>query len=111
VREGLRASICAQPDLLLPPLVAARCIDAARLSNVAGVPIQTETKGNRPGCLCARALDVGVYDTCPHGCIYCYAVRRPEIAKRRYQTHDPSHQMLVPPAKSETAKGRLPQGR
>lgn len=94
---GLKPSLCAQPDLLAEPLEAARCIDAGRLSDVAGHPIAAEIKGNRPGCLCARAQDIGAYDSCPHGCVYCYAVRRPEVAKRRHRDHDPDSQYLVAP--------------
>jgi hypothetical protein len=93
---GLRASLCAQPALLGPALEAARCIDAARLSDLAGRPIAAQTKANRPGCRCARAQDVGAYDTCPHGCVYCYAVRRPETAKRRFRAHDPAGDALAP---------------
>jgi len=98
---GLSASLCAQPELLGPALTEARCIDAVRLSDLAGRPIAAETKGNRPGCRCARAQDVGAYDTCPHGCVYCYAVRRPELAKRRYRAHDPDRAALAP-------SGRIP---
>ena len=29
--------------------------------------------GQRPGCGYAASVDVGAYDTCPHGCVYCYA--------------------------------------
>lgn len=104
---GLAASLCAQPELLGPGLGAARCIDAARLADLAGRPIAAETTGNRPGCRCAQAQDVGAYDTCPHGCVYCYAVRRPEIAKRRYQAHDPGSAFLAPPGEppADTAQG------
>ena len=92
---GLKATLCAQPDLLVPGLAPARCIDAERLRAVAGRLVRARTKGNRPGCLCAESRDIGAYDTCPHGCVYCYAVRRPEIAKARYREHDPGGESLV----------------
>ncbi len=95
--RGLRPTLCAQPELLQAPLEAARCIDAARLSDVAGFEIAAETRGNRPGCLCARARDIGAYDSCPHGCVYCYAVSRPERAKRRHRAHDPESPYLAAP--------------
>lgn len=86
--HGLRATLCSQPDLPVPGLEPARCIDAARLSDLAGHAIAAKTKGNRPGCLCAESRDIGAYDTCPHGCVYCYAVRDPARAKRRFKEHE-----------------------
>lgn len=93
-KNGLRATLCSQADLLGESLAPARCIDAARLSDIAGHDIVAKTKGNRPGCLCAESRDIGAYDTCPHGCTYCYAVRWPELAKRNFRSHDPAAPML-----------------
>lgn len=86
--HGMTATLCTQPDLLGEGLAPARCIDAARLSDVAGRAIAAPEKGNRPGCLCAAARDIGAYDTCPHGCTYCYAVRSPALARKRFKEHD-----------------------
>lgn len=75
---GIKATICSQPDILTgqdsPQFAAARCIDAVRLSDIAGYDVTARQKGNRDGCLCAESRDIGVYDTCAHGCVYCYAV-------------------------------------
>ena len=101
--QGLTASLCTQPDFLVPGLMPARCIDAARLSGVAGRPIAAKTKGNRPGCLCVESRDIGAYDTCPHGCVYCYAVRAPDAAKRAYRAHDPAASTLALPRVSRGA--------
>jgi hypothetical protein len=75
----------------------ARCIDTARLSAVAGAPVRAAQKGNRPECACFEARDIGEYDTCPHGCVYCYAVRNRPLAQRRYAQHDPAGEFLFPP--------------
>lgn len=96
VEAGLRPTLCAQPDLLGGSLSAARCIDAARLADIAGHPLKAREKGNRPGCLCAESRDIGSYDSCPHGCVYCYAVERRERAKTALKRHDPAGAALLP---------------
>ena len=79
--RGMTLSLCTQPDLAAAP--PARCIDAGRLADIAGRPIAAATKGNRPGCLCAQSRDIGAYDSCVHGCRYCYAVADHEAAQRQ----------------------------
>ncbi len=82
-RHGMRLTLCTEPALVGGGAEAARCIDAERLSDVAQRPIAAPAQGNRPGCLCARSRDIGAYDTCAHGCVYCYAVdNRAKAAKR-----------------------------
>lgn len=92
--RNIRPSLCSQPELLSEELAPARCIDAKRLSALAGRPILARTKGNREGCLCAESRDIGRYDSCPHGCVYCYAVTSSARAKARYRAHDPRAEAL-----------------
>lgn len=94
--RGLRPSLCSQASLLSPGLEEARCIDAERLSAIAGHEIKAREKGNRPDCRCAESRDIGAYDSCPHGCVYCYAVSRPALAKKRHAEHDPAAPALAP---------------
>ena len=96
VDHGMALTLCTQPDLDIGGTPPARCIDAARLSAVAGRAIGARTKGNRPGCLCAESRDIGAYDTCPHGCVYCYAVQHRDKARRAYKAHDPTAPALGP---------------
>lgn len=94
--HGMRLTLCTQPDLLGTPGAApARCIDAARLSDVAGRMVGARTKGNRPGCLCAESRDIGAYDTCPHGCAYCYAVADHAKARRHMRGRDATADSLA----------------
>jgi hypothetical protein len=82
--RAIALSLCTQPELAATANIpGARCIDAARLADVAGRPIAAATKGNRPGCLCAQSRDIGAYDSCVHGCRYCYAVADHEAVQRR----------------------------
>ena len=43
----------------------------------------------RASCLCVSSRDIGINDTCIHGCPYCYSTRNIELARRRYSEHDP----------------------
>jgi hypothetical protein len=95
-RHGMRLAICSQPDYLAPGAEEARCVDARRLARISGEPLEAPLKGNRPGCACHESRDIGEYDTCPHGCLYCYAVRRRRVALARYRAHDPASPSLLP---------------
>ena len=57
-------------------------------------PVAARESGNRPGCRCALSRDIGAYDTCPHGCVYCYAVAERDRAVARHKAHDPRAESL-----------------
>jgi len=45
-------------------------------------------------CLCVVSKDIGINDTCVHGCPYCYSTRNLDLAQRRYSEHDPNSPVL-----------------
>lgn len=94
----LKASLCGQPELLAPGLSEARCIDAERMERAAGHAIKAAHKPHRVRCGCFASRDIGDYDTCPHGCVYCYAVASRERAKAGLARHRPDGESLVTPA-------------
>jgi hypothetical protein len=90
----MKLTVCSQPGYTVEGAQAARCIDAGRLSAIAGREIKARLKGNRPGCLCHESRDIGAYDSCPQGCAYCYAVSSRDRAKRFLAAHDPKAEFL-----------------
>ncbi|HEY6540039.1 MAG TPA: DUF1848 family protein, partial [Ktedonobacteraceae bacterium] len=53
-------------------------------------------------CGCFASRDIGEYDTCPHGCVYCYAVQNRDLALRRYRAHDPASEFLFAPEHTQS---------
>lgn len=102
--HGMQLKVCSQKTFLVSGLIEeARCVDAARLENVAGQALEhtIPLKGNRLECGCFASRDIGAYDTCPHGCVYCYAVQHRDLALSRYKAHDPAGEFLFPPGRTQ----------
>ncbi len=95
--HGMQLTICSQREYLVEGAGDARCVDAQRLERVGGGRIRASLKGNRKECGCFASRDIGEYDTCPHGCVYCYAVRTHELAQRRFKQHNPDSEFLFEP--------------
>jgi len=104
--HGMALTLCTEPDLA-PLVPAARCIDAERLSDIAGRPIVAREKGNRPGCACAESRDIGAYDSCPQGCVYCYAVRNRSAVQRSREHHDVEGEALIEPRRSADVAAKV----
>ncbi|MCB9456179.1 MAG: DUF1848 domain-containing protein [Anaerolineaceae bacterium] len=100
-QHGMQLTVCSQRQYIVPGVEAARCIDARRLADIAGKVINVPLKGNRPDCACHLSRDIGAYDTCPHGCVYCYAVRERALALSRYREHNPTGDFLYRVEQSE----------
>lgn len=89
-KNGLRLSACCNGYLESDDIEKARCIDGERLGRLFGdMALAAKPAPTREGCGCARAIDIGSYDTCAHGCLYCYANSDKEKAKRFLKSFNP----------------------
>lgn len=93
---GMKLSVCGQRHLLVDGAHDARCIDPERLADVGADVSRVRQKPHREECGCFESRDIGAYDTCPHGCVYCYAVSSRRSALARFKAHDPKAEFLVP---------------
>lgn len=95
--RGLNAAACCEDmDLSAYGIGRASCIDRARIERITGRDLSAGAdKNQRAGCGCAQSVDIGAYDTCLNGCVYCYANKGVSAARRRHANHNPHGELLV----------------
>ena len=52
-------------------------------------------KSPRTQCNCLLGADIGMYNTCPHGCVYCYANYDRKTVEQNVKQHDPDSPFLI----------------
>lgn len=94
---GIRLQTCAEKvDLEGCGIGHGACIDAEMISRIVGRPLNVRKDANqRAECGCVSSIDVGEYNTCRNGCVYCYANHSPEMVARRSEQHLPDSPLLV----------------
>jgi hypothetical protein len=73
-----------------------KCIDDNYIAKVFHLDVwHKKDTGQRKECGCVKSVDIGVYDTCLHGCQYCYATKQHKSAKKNYNAHDPNSPSIL----------------
>jgi hypothetical protein len=95
-RYGLTLQTCAEAaDLSRFGIANGCCIDGNLLETLIGQPLAlTKDKNQRQECGCMTSIDIGMYDSCGHGCQYCYANHSAAAVQRNIQNHDPAAPLL-----------------
>jgi len=83
-RKNIKLYACAEDDVYrrIEGIEKAHCVDGDIINKICtdDNPNNYKEIPSRIGCGCIESRDIGYYDSCPHGCIYCYANMNPDIA-------------------------------
>jgi hypothetical protein len=100
--RGISFASCAHDFLVSGAIAKAKCIDPIFLAQVVDSDERRHCLGKlktvptRKECGCAASRDIGAYDTCPHGCAYCYANTNPELAAKNLALMNTDSRCLDP---------------
>ena len=94
---GLKINTCAETiDLQSYNIEKSKCIDQGLFSKLLGQHLNIKKdKNQRPECGCAASVDIGMYNTCGNGCLYCYANYNKGAVAGNMKSHDPSMPMII----------------
>jgi DNA repair photolyase len=95
---GFALETCSEEiDLLTPFGVRqGKCIDPLLISQISGRKLSVKKDPHqRLACGCASSVDIGAYNSCLHGCIYCYANFNQRVVERQVLLHNPHSPLLI----------------
>ncbi len=96
-KRGLPVRLCGRgEDYSLFGIKRGGCINLSDIANANGCHFR-DVKAENPkkSCACVATREIGAFDTCPRGCLYCNNVRHPfEVAANRAR-HDPASPLLI----------------
>lgn len=73
------------------------CIDKALIERIIGYPILAKKdKNQRHVCNCTESIDIGTYESCLNGCVYCYAIKgNYNSVEYNMKKHDKNSPLLI----------------
>ncbi len=93
---GITLASCAEEvDLESLGIKHGSCIDDKLIEEISGYTLKLDKdKSQRAECGCFASIDIGAYNTCQHGCLYCYATYNLEKVRQNYSEHDSNSALL-----------------
>ena len=87
--HGIQMFSCCGDYLVNDGIQKGYCIDGSVIESLFFLEgLVYKEKPTRAECGCTESTDIGTYDTCPHGCVYCYANVNKHRAVKSFRNHD-----------------------
>lgn len=96
-QKGITVRACCEAiDLSADGVWPAACIDRETVEKICGHAIAVrKDKSQRTNCGCMKSVDIGAYNTCRNGCIYCYANHSIASIELNCGRHDPASPIMI----------------
>lgn len=95
-KHGLYIDTCSEAiELKQFGVTHSHCIDKERLERLGKCKLSVEKgKNQRAECGCVASIDIGTYNTCDNGCLYCYANYSRNTVVKNTREHNPASPLL-----------------
>lgn len=95
-KYGLYIDTCAEAiELDKFGIKHAKCIDKERLERIGAYKLDIDKdKTQRLECGCIDSIDIGMYNTCKNGCLYCYANYNVNIVQNNFGKHNKLYPLI-----------------
>jgi Domain of unknown function (DUF1848) len=98
IKHKMDIRSCAE-DIDLAPMgiKLGKCIDDELIKKSLGVHVgSNKDKAQREACGCVKSRDIGSYNSCGHGCLYCYATANHYKALKTLANRNADSETLIP---------------